>query len=148
MRRAIGFLALSIAGGFSTTAARADVMVATSLSLTELQISPSTGSVVLLSPFTASANVFALDDLSGADSNFNQANDSATSATAATAFASAGAAASSTALAASASSGVNIPGATNSFAESTGQGGLGGDFGGTGLFEILDTSNPVPSAEI
>jgi hypothetical protein len=150
MRRVIGFLALSIAAGFSTTAARADVMVSTSLSLTELQISPSTGSVVLLSPFTASVNMFALDDLSGVDSYYNQVIDSATSATVATAFASAGAAASSTgdlvsSLAASASSGVNIPGATNSFAESTGQGGLGGDFGGTGLFEILDTSNPTPS---
>jgi hypothetical protein len=82
---------------------------------------------------------------------FSQVNDSATSASCASAFASASGAASSTAdlvssLAASASSGVNIPGATNSFAESTGLGGLGGDFGGTGLFEILDSSNPTPSA--
>jgi hypothetical protein len=150
MRRVIGFLALSIAVGISATAALADVIVSTSLSLTELQISTSSGSVVLVSPFSASANVFALDDLSGVNSNFNQVNDTATSVTAATAFASAAGAASSTSdlvssLAASASSGVNIPGTTTSFAESTGQGGLGSDLGGTGLFEIVSPSDTTIS---
>jgi hypothetical protein len=147
MRRAIGLLVFSIALGFFSTAARADVFVATSLDVPSFGISPSIGSVMLLSPFTASANAEAQDDLSGFNFQFNQANDTSTSSTsAATAFASASAAASTASdavgsLSASASSGINIPGATSSFASSTGQGGLGGDFGGTGLFEILSTSN-------
>lgn len=83
--------------------------------------------------------------MSGSNSQFNQVNDSSTSVTAPTSLASASAAASSLSdtvslLAASASSGVNIPGVTAS-ASSTGQGGLGGDFGGTGLFEIISASN-------
>jgi hypothetical protein len=53
MRRATCFLALSIAVGISSTAARADVMVATSLSLTQLQILPSFGMVEIQSPFSA-----------------------------------------------------------------------------------------------
>jgi hypothetical protein len=47
-------------------------------------------------------------------------------------------------LAASAASGINIP-EVNSSASSTGQGGLGGDLGGTGLFEVYHSSNSSPS---
>jgi hypothetical protein len=104
MRRAIEFLAWIIAIGFSPTAARADVFVATSLDVTSFGISPSIGPVMLLSPFTASANAQAQNDLSGFNFQINQANDTST-------------------------------------ASSTGQGGLGGDFGGTGSFEIVSASN-------
>lgn len=142
MHRAIGLLVFGVALVFSPAAVRASVLVNTSLSLTQLQILPSFGSVLILPPFTASANAQAQDDLSAPKSQFNQVNGGATSATAATALASASAAASSLSLAslsASAASGVNIPGVT-AFASSTGQGGLGGDFGGTGLFEIVSAS--------
>jgi len=118
-------------------------MVATSLNLTQFQVTPTIGTFVTISPFTASANAQAQDDLSS-NSQFHQVNNASTSASAATAFASASASAAAGSLTAGSSSGVNLPGVPF-FASSTGQGGLGGDFGGTGLFEILDTSNPTPS---
>ncbi len=148
MDRTIGLLVLGIGLGFPT-AAPAGVIVQTSLNLNTLQISPSFGVVQIVSPFSASANAQAQDDLSGSNSAFNQVVDGSTPLTAvATAFASAGAYASSSGdltslLTAYALSGVDI-GATSS-ASSTGQGGLGGDFGGSGLFEIFDSSNPSPS---
>jgi hypothetical protein len=145
MHRSVGFLVLALAFTFSPSSAQADVIVSTSLDLTNFQVSPSIGMFVTLSPFTASANAQAQDDLSGPDSQFNQMNDGSTSASAATALASASAGASALALTANSASGVNIVGVT-SFASSTGQGGLGGDLGGTGSFEILDTSNPTPSS--
>lgn len=126
----------------SCRAAMADVVVQSSLNFSNLQIVPSSGLLQILSPVTASANAQAQDDISGMDSQFNQINDAATSAAAATAFASASAAASSVLLTANAASGVNIPGIT-SFASSTGQGGLGVDFGGTGQFEILSATNAM-----
>ncbi len=143
MRHATGFLVLATVFAISP-AAHADVVVATSLNLTQLQILPSAGSLLVLSPFTASANTQAQDDLSGVSSDFQQMDDGATSASAGTAFASASASASAPALAGGAASGVNITGAT-AFASSTGQGGLGEDFGGTGEFEIVDSSNPNPT---
>jgi hypothetical protein len=146
MQRSFGFLGLTLAVAFSLTPARADVVVVTSLSLTQFQVVPTVGTFVTLSPFTASANAQAQDDLSGPVSQFNQVNDGSTAATANTAFASASSSASSLALTASSASGVNLPGVMPFFASSTGQGGLGGDFGGTGLFEILDTTNPTRSS--
>jgi hypothetical protein len=122
------------------SAVKADVVVISSLSLSQLQIVPTSGTLQILSPFSASANAQAQDDISGMNSQFNQVNDSATSAAAATAFAIASGAASSVSLTASAASGVNIPEIT-SFASSTGQSGLGVDFGGTGQFEIVSPSN-------
>jgi hypothetical protein len=148
MRRTLGFVVFTLAWMFSSPSARADVMVSTSLDLTEFQVVPTVGTFVTLSPFTASANAEAQDDLSGPSSQFTQVNDASTAASAATAFASASASASALTaltLAAKSASSVNIPGVMPFFASSTGQGGLGGDFGGTGLFEILDTSNPTPS---
>jgi hypothetical protein len=145
MRRTLGFVVFTLAWMLPSTSARADVMVSTSLDLTAFQVVPTVGTFVTLSPFTASANAFAQDDVSGPDSQFTQVNDASTPASATTAFAAASASASALTLTASSASSVNIPGVMPFFASSTGQGGLGGDFGGTGLFEILDTSNPTPS---
>lgn len=125
-------------------AIKASVIVDTGLNLLQLQIVPTSGTLQILSPFSASANAQAQDDLSGSNSQFNQVNNSATSATASTAFASASGAADAIGFTASASSGVNIPEVT-SFASSTGQGGLGLDFGGTGQIEIFSSSNTTVS---
>jgi hypothetical protein len=149
MRCAIGFLILGMAVGFAPTTARATVLVDSSISLTLLQILPSTGAVEVLSPFTASAFAQAADDTGGYSVAFNQVNDGPTPlTTAATAYASASGYASSfgdlaNRLNASASSGVNIDGVTAAvLPQSTGgTGGLGGDAGGTGLFEIASASN-------
>jgi hypothetical protein len=150
MHRAIGLLVLGF-GLVFPPAARAGVIVQTSLSLTQLQINPSFGVVQILSPFSASAYVTGEDSLSGFGTcpQASQVNDGSTSITCASALASASGSASSMSdttslLAASAASSVNIGGVTAS-ASSTGQGGLGGDFGGTGLFEIYDASNASPS---
>jgi len=147
MRHTLGFVVFTLPWMFCSTSARADVMVSTSLDLTAFQVVPTVGTFVIVSPFTASANAQAQDDVSAPDSQFTQVNDGSTSASAATAFANASASASALTaitLAASAASSVHIPGVPF-FGSSTGQGGLGGDFGGTGLFEILDSSNPTPS---
>jgi hypothetical protein len=144
MHRGIGFLVPALALTFAPSPARADVMVSTFLDLTQFQVLPSVGVFAALSPFTASANALAQDDL-GNDSQFNQVNDASTTANAATTFAGASGGAAAASLTASSSSSVNIPGVLPYFASSAGEGGLGGDFGGTGLFEILDPSNPTPS---
>lgn len=145
MRLTPGYVVFTLAWMFSSTSARADVVVSTSLDLTQFQVVPSVGTFLTISPFSASGNAQAQDDLSGADSQFNQVNDASTSASAATAMANASGGASAGSLTASSASGVSILGVT-SFASSTGQGGLGADFQGTGSFEILDTSNPTPSS--
>jgi hypothetical protein len=150
MYRAIGSLLVGIGLAFAP-AARASVVVQSSLSLNTLQIVSSFGVVEILSPFSASAYVTGEDSSSGFGTcpQQSQVNDGPTSISCASAFANAAGSASSTgdlasSLAASASSGIGIPNTTAS-ASSTGQGGLGGDFGGTGLFEILDSTNPTPS---
>jgi len=145
MRSAIGFLFLGVAISFSPTAARAGVIVDSLISLTQLQIVPSTGVVQILSPFTASAFAQAADNTGGYSVNFNQVDDGSTPlTTAATAYASASGYASSfgdlaNLLTASASSRVDIKGVTAAvLPQSTGgTGGLGGDAGGTGVFEII-----------
>jgi hypothetical protein len=126
---------------------KAGVVVETSLNLLRLQISPSSVTLQIISPFTASANTSAEDSITGLNpQQFNQVNDSATSASATTAFASANGAASAVSLTASASSGVNLPEVTSS-ASSAGQGGLGLDFGGTGLIEIVSPTNTTVSTQ-
>lgn len=144
MRRTLGFVVFVCAWMFSSTSARADVVVSTSLDLTQFQVVPSVGTFLTISPFSASGNAEAEDDLSGNNMQFNQINDGSTTASANTPHASASAGASAASLTASSASGVSILGVTSS-ASSTGQGGLGADFQGTGSFEILDTSNPTPS---
>jgi hypothetical protein len=136
------FVILALAWMFSPTSVRPDSMGSTSLDLTEFV--RSVGTFVTVSSFTAGANVQAQDDVSGTVSQFDQGNDGATSASADTAIA-ASSAATVLALTASATSGVNVPGEMPYFASSTGQGGMGEDFGGTGLFEIPDVSNSTPS---
>jgi hypothetical protein len=143
MHRATRFLVLGLVLAFSDADVKANVVVATSLGLTQFQVAPSIGTFITLSPFTASANAQAQDDLSGANSQFNQLNDGSTAASAVTALANASAAASALSLTVNSAGGVRILGVT-SFASSTGQGGLGDDFGGTGSFEIRDSSNPSP----
>jgi hypothetical protein len=130
-----------------SSAIKADVIVQSNLSLFQLQITPSAGTLQILPPFTASANASAEDSITGlSPQQFNQVNDSATSASASTAFANANGAASAVLLTASASSGVNLPEVTSS-ASSTGQGGLGLDFGGTGQIEIVSPTNTTVSTE-
>src|SRR6516165_6907220 len=105
MRRTLGFVVFTLAWMSSSTSARADVMVSTSLDLTQFQAVPTGGTFVIISPFTASANAQAQDDVSAPDSHFTQVNDGSTSASAATAFANASASASAlTALTLAASS--------------------------------------------
>ena len=145
MRHAVGLLVLSAAVGFTTTSARADVVVSTSLNLTQLQILPSLGTLSILSGFSASAYGFAEDSLGG----FSQQSDPPVpggpptviaSASALTALASANGSASTVSLSASASSGVSIlgPSSFDSSASSTGQGGF------QGSFEIL-SAVPTPA---
>ena len=123
-------------------ALQAGVIVSTNLGLTSLTISPSTGSLEIPSPVTASAFVSVFDSLGGAGSDFETVNDDAITATAATALANGNGAASATALTASASSGVTIPGLD---AEAgTNASGPYGSLAGT--FQITDPNggvNPV-----
>ena len=120
--------------------APASVVVNTSLSLTQLQITPAAGTVQLSLSASAFSSVF--DSLGGSDFGFDPGPVTA-SASAATTLANWAGAADSTALTASSSSGVHIPGALDA-AAGTVPGGSYGDLQGT--FEIVDTSggnNPV-----
>jgi len=121
--------------------AHAGVLVTTSINLTHLQVAPGFGSFQVQPPFTAGANVQASDSLGGSSSQFNNVDDSSTSASAATALANASAAASVPALTANASSGVHI--GLLASASSSAQGALGPAFGvGQGFFEIFDSLTP------
>jgi hypothetical protein len=119
------------------TVAWADVIVNTSLGLTELQIAPSTGTLDILSPVTALTFAQALDSLGGSDAQTNSVDNAATSANAATSLANASGAASAPALTGSVAANVNLPGNFDGFANSTGQSSL------SGKFEITGTNNPV-----
>lgn len=146
MRCATGLLVLSVAVGFITTSARADVVINTSLNLTQFQILPTFGTLSILPGLSASAYANAEDSLGG----FSQQSDPPVpggpptvlaSASALTTLANANASASTVSLTAGASSGVNIvgPSAFDTSASSTGQGGF------QGSFEILSlTPTPAP----
>jgi hypothetical protein len=133
-------------------ALEAGVIVNTSISLTNLQILPASGTLDLLSPLTASAYASVFNSLGGADSQFNTIDNGATSASASTAYATANTAASATALTTSASNAVNLPG-IDATAGTVGPGPYGSLCGGNvapcfnaGGFEIMDSSgakNPV-----
>lgn len=135
MSSATGSLVLAVLCVFPASL-RADVIVSTSLSLTGLQISPSSGTLQILSPLTASAFAQAQDSLGGLDQHFNSADDGATSATALTLFANSSGAASAPLLDANAGSGVNIS-ALEAAAASVGRGSL------RGTFEIIGATAPV-----
>lgn len=124
-----------IAGFFCLPAiVSASVIVNTSLSLTKLQISSTSGTVQLSVSASAFGSVF--DSLGGSDFGFDPGPVTA-SANAATTLANWAGAADSTALTGSASSAVNIPGAIAASA-GTNPGGNYGDLQGT--FEVVDTS--------
>lgn len=114
----------------------AGVIANSSLTLTQFQILPSSGSVQFLSPITATAFAQALDSLGGLDQHFNSIDDGATSAAALSALAGATAGASATAFTGSAISSVGIPG-IESIGSSTAQASL------SGSFEIVGPSSPV-----
>jgi hypothetical protein len=135
MTSATGSLILAVLCVFPVSL-RADAIVNTSLSLTGLQISPSSGILQILSPLTASAFAQAQDSLGGLDQHFNSVDDSATSASALTLLASASGAASAPMLDASAGSGVNIL-AIEAAASSVGRGSP------RGSFEITGATGPV-----
>jgi hypothetical protein len=133
-------LVLTLALCFYHTAARADVVVTTAISLNQLQILPANGSLVILPGVSATASAQAQDSLGGNAGESNTAFDDSTSANALTALANANAAASALALTANAASGANIPQIT-AFASS---GANGGPFGSLfGQFEIVGTTGPV-----
>jgi hypothetical protein len=135
MTSATGSLVLAILCLFSVSL-RADVIVSTSLNLTGLQISPSSGTLQVLAPLTASAFAQAQDSLGGFDQQFNSVDDGTTSASALTFLAGASGAASAPLLDANASSGVNISG-IEAAASSVGRGSL------RGSFEIVGATAPV-----
>lgn len=100
---------------------RADVMVSTSVSLTQLTITPETGLLEFIQPLNsppgcvsaslcATSFVQALDSLGGFDQNYVVADNSTASATAVTALANATGTASALSRTASAASGVHISG--------------------------------------
>jgi hypothetical protein len=126
-------------------ALRADVLVTTSIGLTSLTFTPSSGSIEFLSPLNSPpgctmaslcATAFAEAKDGGSDQQFNVADNGTASATAATALANANATASAPSQTASAASGVNIVGIAAS-ASSGAQGTL------YGTFQIINTTGSV-----
>jgi hypothetical protein len=138
--RATLLLIAAFVFSLNPTAVRADVVVSSSLDLSQLQIVPTEGTVEFLSPWTAQVFVQAQDSLGGLDQHFNSVNDSATSASASTALANASGAASFQSLGASAASGVNIPDISAN-ASSSSNGSFPGSLSGT--FEIVGATGPV-----
>jgi hypothetical protein len=130
MTNAYRYLFLTVTVCLGPTAAWADAVVSTSLSLTNLQIIPNSGTLIL-SPVSVSAFAQALDSLGG----FSQSDDNP--ANAATTVASASGEASAAALTGSVTANVNLPGNFDGFANSEGQALL------SGTFEITGTTSPV-----
>jgi len=114
----------------------AGVVVNSTLSLTQLSITPGAGTLQYLPPFTATALADAHDSLGGADSNFDSQDDAVAGATATAFLASANASADAPNKLATAASFINIPDIDAS-AGSTGQGTL------LGFFQITGTTDPV-----
>jgi len=119
---------------------RADVIVSTTLSLTNLQILPGSGTLDILSGFGASAFTSVYDSLGGFDQQFNTVTGAATSANSATSMANATAAASALKLTESASSGVDLSPGVDASAGTN----AGAPYGAlSGFFMITDSSgNP------
>jgi hypothetical protein len=141
MRYALRPFVFSLALCCLPAALRADIMVATSLSLTELNVTAPTGTTVQLS-LSASAFGSVFDSLGGSDFGYDPGPTTA-STSAATTLASWAGAADATANTASSSSGVSIPGTLIAEA-GTVPGGNYGDLQGT--LEIVaptDTSVTV-----
>jgi hypothetical protein len=113
--------------------------VNSSLSLNQLQILPSAGTLQIISPFNASAFVQVFDSLGGFDQQFNSADDGVASSGAATGLAYATATASAVSLTALTTAGVNIPNQTISAGTVPGS-----PYGLLqGSFEIVGAPGPV-----
>jgi hypothetical protein len=139
LRKVVPSLILCFAWGLYPAAVRADVVIDSSLSLTQLQIQPSAGSVQFLSPFNASTFTQVFDSSGGADQQFNTVNDGATSASASTTLVHATAAASALSMTASTTAGVNIPQITADAGTSPGS-----PYGLLqGFFEIVGATGPI-----
>jgi hypothetical protein len=139
LSKAAPSLILCFALGLYPAVARADVVIDSSLSLTQLQILPSAGSIQFLSPFNASAFTQVFDSLGGADQQFNSVDDGATSASASTTLADATAAASALSMTASTNAGVNIPQITADAGTAPGS-----PYGLLqGFFEIVGATGPI-----
>ena len=70
LRKVVPSLILCLAWGLYPAAVRADVVIDSSLSLTQLQILPAAGTVQFISSVTASAFTQVFDSLGGADQQF------------------------------------------------------------------------------
>jgi MYXO-CTERM domain-containing protein len=139
MMRGILFLSFAL---LALPALDAEVIVSTSLSLTNLQITPDSGSAEILGGVVASANAQVLADPFGnTPFDIESTVDGATSANAATAYANASATASAPVLTASALSGVNLPG-LDGFASTDGNSELSGyfQFSNGGLSDPVNVS--------
>ncbi len=119
--------------------AQGNVIINSSLKLTQLQLLPSAGSVQYLSPFNASTFTQVFDSLGGSDQQYNSVDDGATSSSSTTSLVSATAAASATALTASTSGSLFIPQITASAGTNPGS-----PYGLLqGFFEIVGATGPV-----
>ena len=118
---------------------RADVIINSSLSLLQLQITPSAGLFEILSPFNASAFTQVFDSLGGFDQQFNSADDGATSAGSSTTLVTAMAVASAPALTESTTANLFLPEITASAGTTPGS-----PYGLLqGFFQITGTSGEV-----
>jgi hypothetical protein len=120
----------------SAISSRAAVIVNTSLSLDQLQFTPSSGTFQAMNAWTATAFAEALDSLGGFDQHFDSQSGGNASASAATSLASAGSSSSAPSSTAAASSGVSIP-TLDASASGTARGRL------EGAFEVTGTAGPV-----
>jgi hypothetical protein len=138
--RATLTIVLGVAFWLHPIPVRADVVVSTSVDLTQIQIVPASGSVEFLSPGTAQVFAQAQDSLGGLDQNFDSVSDSSTTLSVSTAVANAGGTASFPTLSAVATSGVILPNIA-AFASSSSNGSFPGSLSGS--FEIIGTAGPV-----
>ena len=141
MRRGSLWLALTLS---LAPAVRAGVIVNTSLSLTNLQITPSfggdSGFVTFIPGVNVSVNAQAADNLGGGELDSNSAfnTDGPASTTAAVSLAAASASADGSLLTASDAVGVNIPSLNAAVLPTS----LDANSQLEGFFEIVDTTNP------
>jgi hypothetical protein len=120
----------------ATGIVQASVIANSSLTLTQFQILPSTGSVRFLSPVTATTFAQVQDSLGGLDQQLNTIDDAAALATASTTLANANAAASAPARTANAVTGANLAGI-----DASGSSTARSDLSAT--FEIVGATGPV-----
>jgi hypothetical protein len=139
MTSARRYLFLSVLLCLGTTAAWASsVVVNTSLSLTNLQISPTTGTLEILSPVTVSVFAQAPSSSGTYDQESDIVNDAAASVNASADLANASGAGSASALTGSVTANVNLPDNFNGIAFDS-----EGDSVLSGTFEINGTSGSV-----